>query len=226
LKENKFEKERDNLGREKLLKPKTKPKIYYNSPIRDIDPSKCFLFLDSMDVAAVEYKIDSLNPSAIQIETDFLIDSSYVLKIDSGAITNIYDQVNDSLQIEFTVANESAYGKMIVHIDTLDFNSDYILELLEGDKIIRTEIISTNDKKLVFELLAPKAYTLRLTKDDNRNGRWDPGSYIEKKFSEKMATKDIEAIREGWENEVTISMDVFDRKLMADPIGQLIDELK
>lgn len=221
LKENKFKKLKDNTGRSKILKPKSKPVIYFDSPISNIDQSKCFILLDSITTVEAECLIDSLHQSAIHINYDFIVDSSYVIKIDSGAVTNIYDQQNDSLMIDFTVANESAYGKLIVYIDSFDFQADYILELMSGENVVKKDIVNEGIEKLVYELLDPKEYSLRVTKDDNKNGRWDPGSYTEKRFSEKIVKKDIEAIREGWENELRISKDLFNQKVVSKPIEDI-----
>jgi len=222
VKENKFEKLKDNAGRKELLKPTVNPIIYFNSPILNIDQSKSYLFLDSTTVVQPECIIDSLNPAAMQIKYNFEIDSSYIFTIDSGAVTNIYNQLNDSLSINFTIANENAYGKMIIFIDSLDFTSDYILELMSGDNVVKSDIITSGTKELSYDLLDPKTYSLRLVKDDNKNGRWDPGSYEEKRFSEKIATKELEAVREGWENELRLSMDIFNQKTINPAIEELL----
>jgi len=224
LKDNKFKMISDNVGSTKIMKPTTHPIVYFNAPIFNIDQSKCYLLQDSITKLESVCMIDSLNPTALHIKYAYEVDSSYLIKIDSGAVINIYDQQNDSFDIEFTIGSESAFGKMIVFIDTFDFQSDYILELMSGEKIVKREIISSQVDKLVFELLDPKTYSIRLIKDDNKNGKWDPGSYKEKRFSEKIASKEIEAIREGWENEVRISMNIFDQEIQSQPIEEILKE--
>jgi hypothetical protein len=39
---------------------------------------------------------------------------------------------------------------------------------------------------LVFDLLEPKRYTIRAITDDNKNNKWDTGSYLKKQLAEKI----------------------------------------
>ena len=59
-------------------------------------------------------------------------------------------------------------------------------------------------KKYTFKLLNPKNYKARIILDDNNNGKWDTGNYLQKKQAEPVEYfPDIQEVRPNWElNEV------------------------
>ena len=67
-------------------------------------------------------------------------------------------------------------------------NKNLIIELLSGSKqneLIERQFISTSTK-VVFDLLEPKKYTIRAIIDENKNNKWDTGSYLQKRHAEKI----------------------------------------
>jgi hypothetical protein len=44
----------------------------------------------------------------------------------------------------------------------------------------------SHHETLVFKELLPDNYEIRLTKDDNKDGKWNPGNYHENRFPEKV----------------------------------------
>ena len=213
---NSLKKPKNNVGKNDVLKPKSPFVFKFEYPLQDIDQSKCHLSLDSIEIPDVTFAIDSIHYNKIRLEHDFIVDSTYQIKLDSGAIESIYGTTNDSIVESFSLGNEDDFGKIILSIDSLDFRSNYILELMKETKVLRTDIVSEEKQSLLYDLLAADTYTLRVTKDDNKNGRWDPGSYTNRIFSEQIASMQLEAVRAGWDNQVVLSSDIFDKKVIAE----------
>jgi hypothetical protein len=71
----------------------------------------------------------------------------------------------------------------------------------EKGAVIEREVVY-KDTKVFFDLIEPKKYTLRVIYDDNKNGVWDAGNFIEKRQSEEVIYfgKEID-VRANWDVE-------------------------
>ena len=75
-----------------------------------------------------------------------------------------------------------------------------ILELLDSKGRILASQVSTKETILDFNLIDPLLYTIRITYDDNANGEWDTGNFLEKKQAEEIIyyPKEID-VRANWD---------------------------
>jgi hypothetical protein len=117
------------------------------------------------------------------IRMDFMPvpDSSYVLMIPPGSITDIFGARNDSLKYTFRATTPAAYGTFILQL-TLppgDDDRQYILQLLNDamDNVVQQRLI-TRSGTYTFENLPAGNFRFRLIDDQNSNGRWDTGHYM------------------------------------------------
>ena len=80
----------------------------------------------------------------------------------------------------------------------------WIVQLMtEKDVLLRTQI-TTKTGKVEFPLLAPGKYALKLIYDENNNGVWDTGRYLQNRQPEKVIRYNGEIIiRANWETETT-----------------------
>ena len=125
----------------------------------------------------------------------------YNLKILPGAITDFYDNVNDTLKYSFSTRNTSDYGNLKINLENIK-HYPVILELTDKDgKVIYSEYSEKNNI-ILFDLIEPNKYTLRLIYDDNKNKKWDAGNFIEKRQSEEVIyfPKEID-VRANWDVE-------------------------
>lgn len=212
IEENSLKFIKSNVGRNNVLRPKSPFILQFDYPLVEIDQDKCHVILDSIEIDSVTFVIDTVQTNRLVLEYDFEVDSTYEIKLDSAAVKSIFEFTNDSIVETLSLASEDNFGKIRLSIDTLDFNSNYIVELMKGKNALRTDIVTAETKLLLYDLLVPETYSLRVIKDDNKNGRWDPGSYVNKTFSEQIASMQLEAVRAGWDNEVALSADVFNKK--------------
>ena len=100
-------------------------------------------------------------------------EANYRLTVDSLALTSVYGLTNDSTGFAFKVKSLDEYGDIVLHVNSTD--SAFVELLNDQDKPIRT--LKVQGGMVHFEHLLPGSYYVRLIKDANLNGIWDPGSY-------------------------------------------------
>lgn len=212
IEESDFRMVGNSLTNDAKLIPETELSFDFNTPIKQVDTGACLLLVDSLTTMNLDCSIDSLYPLRLIVNENFKIDSTVEIQLDSGKIVSIYDQVTDDLRLSFSVADEEEFGliKILLAADLFLDSTHYILELMTGDEVYKKAfIMGAQDSILTYELIPPDEYSIRFTEDLNRNKAWDPGSYVEKRFSERIASKALEPVREGWDTEVSIASDIF-----------------
>ncbi len=208
----------NSLANGKQLIPGEPLQLKFSYPINNIDTDSISLFMDSTEVAFVA-KADSLDARALIIDSEWVSDTTYLIRLDDGSIDDIYGHKLDSTTIEFTVINPEVLSNIHILFTELDSNSNYVLILKDGSKEIKKQsIVKAIDGKISFVGLIPKAYSLEVIKDENKNGRWDPGNYDAKLQSEKSITKELEKLRENWDLEVNLSNRDFIKSIAVDTI--------
>lgn len=131
---------------------------------------------------------------------------SYKLVLEKDAFadsTGLTLPKNDT--ISFTTKGESQYGSIRLQFNNLDLGRNPVLEFVQDDKIIRyVPLTATTWYQRLFE---PGDYDLRILYDDNKNGRWDPGNFDEKRQPEivRRIPRKL-TIKANWDNEVEINL--------------------
>lgn len=182
--------------RERKLELKTNAKgafdIYDTIRVRSIFP------LDSIHGMKFHLaeKIDSvMRPVTFRIEradslgmTLCLIanlqpEHSYQLKIDSAACYDIYGVCNDSIQQNIKLKSKTEYSTLRVKMTQFDARAR--IQLLSEKEVVLREEAATSDGVL-FEYLAPNSFFLRLYIDENGDGKWTTGDWLQKRQPEPI----------------------------------------
>ena len=160
--------------------------IRSNTPIVKIDTTKINLF--DKDTLAVNYTINrSKTENKIAVIFDKKPKNNYKLLMYKNALTDIFEVANDSTTYAFKTIEIEDYGRITIKVENLK-SKNVIIELLSGknqDKLIERRFI-TSSSQLVFDLLKPMKYTVRAIIDENKNNKWDTGSYLKKQMPEKI----------------------------------------
>lgn len=171
-----------------------------STPLTKFDVSKMKLInKDSSDVKfTTEY--DEFNQNLKFIFKSEPIEK-YNLQILPGAITDFYENVNDTLKYNFSTRNTSDYGNLKLNLENIK-RFPVIVELTDKDGKVLYSENSEKSNIVLFDLIEPNKYTLRLIYDDNKNKNWDAGNYIEKRQSEEVIyfPKEID-VRANWDVE-------------------------
>ncbi len=180
--------------------------IVTNTPIVNFDRSK--IKITEKDSTVVDFK-ETLSKSKTKLYLDFekKYNTDYNFELSPNTITDIFGMSNDSLSFKLKTKSPEDYG--IINIDLVSTkNTAFIVELLnEKDALIRLVKID-KPQKVIFNLLSPGNYGVRVTIDENKNGIWDTGSFLNKRQPEivKYFDKKIE-LRANWDINETFNLD-------------------
>lgn len=115
----------------------------------------------------------------------------YKVNLLPGALTDFYEAKNDSLQFSFSTKNTSEYGNLRVTLENI-YKQPIIVQLTDEKGNVKAVDYIGYDTSLQttavvdFMALDPLLYTLRIIYDENKNRRWDTGSYMERRQSEEV----------------------------------------
>jgi uncharacterized protein (DUF2141 family) len=179
------------------LLPTDTVQIRANIPIVKLDESK---------VAVIDR--DSLAiPTRLQLDTIYnLIDIQFALKEEQlyrvrllpGALTDFFEQTNDTLDYTIRTKAGSDYGTLDFAIDN---RPDYplLVQLLNEKFEIVKEKTLKSPTNLFFDYINPGRYYVRIIHDKNRNGRWDSGEFVPRRKPEEVSyyPKQLE-VRANW----------------------------
>jgi hypothetical protein len=103
--------------------------------------------------------------------------SIYSINSLPGAYSGQNETINDTLIFKTQTGAAENYGDL-----TLTFRSkelqEIIVELLDNQENIIKKKIVTSDDKVIFSLLKPDKYQVRIKIDKNKNGLWDTGDFL------------------------------------------------
>ncbi|CDF80971.1 conserved hypothetical protein containing N-terminal bacterial Ig-like domain [Formosa agariphila KMM 3901] len=169
------------------------------TPIKSLNAS--YISLIDKDSTVVPYttKMDTLNNN-IRFLFEKNENSKYRLQFLPGAITDFYDDKNDTLQY---IMQTKAYDDY-PNVRVLPRNAVYpiIVQLTSAKGEVKYEQYSTEAAPIDFTYLKSGKYLLRVIYDENGNKKFDTGSYLKKIQPERVSyyPEEIE-VRTGFDSE-------------------------
>lgn len=110
---------------------------------------------------------------------------------------------NDSISFRFSTLLPADLSKLTLNCP--DFEGQWIIELVQGDKRMATAMKSATSNKVVFDRMEAGQYGLRCIRDTNQNGKWDAGSLSEQRQPEEVLRYTLtQKLRANWEIEETL----------------------
>lgn len=180
--------------------------LTFNRPIKNADETKIVLTDSSFKkIAGTTISLDSTS-KILSLTVPWAEHFDYRLIIDKEALTDtLGGQLAETDTIAFRSKGKSDYGSLLLRFTNYDAAKHPVLQFFKGDEMIRSVPVTATtwgDK-----LVEPGEYELRVLYDENNNGKWDPGSYKEKRQPEKAITlaKKL-SIRANWDNERDIEL--------------------
>lgn len=126
-----------------------------------------------------------------------------------GALTDFYDNVNDTLSYKLTTKEYADYGNLVLNLKNVK-RFPIIAEITnkKGDVVLASDY-SEGNTKIQFDLLQPESFTLRITYDDNKNKIYDSGNFLNKTYAEEVFyyQKEID-VRTNWDVDETIDLSI------------------
>ncbi|MFA9189358.1 Ig-like domain-containing protein [Flavobacterium sp. FBOR7N2.3] len=178
-----------------------------STPLVKFDESKIKLMnADSTDVKfTTKYDVFT---QKLFLDFKKEVAEKYTIDILPGAITDFYDQTNDTLNYQISTKELENYGNLKVKLENVK-SFPVIIELLKstGDVVVSEYIES--DTVINFNLLDPTQFTLRAIYDTNKNKRFDPGSFLENKYAEEVIYFSGEIdVRANWDVEQPFDLSI------------------
>ncbi len=174
--------------------------LVFSSPIKNFDTSHIQLFKDTIQLPVQIVSTDkALRRYAIAFPWEEK--TTYKLQALPNAFTDIYNRTHDTLNINLTTRKLRYYGsfKMTLHFE----GSNNILQLLNDKGQVVQENMVSSGNTIHYHLLDPGTYAMKLIFDDNNNGKWDTGNYLEGIQPEKTTFfQDKITVRSSWEFEL------------------------
>ena len=178
-----------------------------NTPLLKFDKSK--ISIRNKDSIAVEFttEYDEFHQKLfLNFKKEPL--EKYQIALMPGALIDFYEKQNDTLKYTIATKNSSDYGNLRVILENVK-KFPVIVELTDKDGKVKATEYTEKNNIVEFLALEPALYTLRIIYDDNKNGIWDTGSYIEKRQTEEVIyfPKEID-VRANWDVEQPFNLKI------------------
>ncbi|MBU2062597.1 MAG: Ig-like domain-containing protein [Bacteroidetes bacterium] len=178
-----------------------------STPLVKFDKSKIQIL--SKDSTAVDFttEYDDFNQKFyLDFKKEVL--EQYRISFLPGALTDFFEQANDSLNYNLTTKTAADYANLRIQLQNVK-RFPVIVQLTNSKGDVIASEYSEEKITVDFNLVEPTVLTLRLIYDDNKNGIYDTGSYLQKRYSEEViySSKEINIHANfDWEETFDVSL--------------------
>jgi hypothetical protein len=170
------------------IKPGDRLVLRSEAPFVEADTTIMRLFeISESDTLQIPFLLqkDSVTATKYIIESELSDDKKYLFVADSGAFSDIYSKISDSIGINFSLKSVDLYGKLSFNIQNVE--EAVIVQLLSKDetKVIAEERITKNGK-VEFPLLEPAIYRAKIIFDIVDDSKWTTGDFEERRQPESV----------------------------------------
>lgn len=170
-------------------------------PVKNYTEANIKLYEDSV---LVNHKLEAKDKSLrkFSVQYPFQEDKQYQLIMLPNSFEDIYGLVNDTIELRFNTRRQSDYGNIVLRLQP-NFDTQYIVQLYKQDRLVK-EDFAQGEKILNYNYLLPDDYLLKLVMDNNGDGQWTTGNYLQNQQPERIFIhKSLLTVKAGWENELT-----------------------
>jgi hypothetical protein len=173
--------------------------LTFSQPIDSVNQSQILLTKDSVPVP-FEIIINDDEHRKLQLKAAWEPEENYQLFVSPGAVTDIYGLKSDTIITAFSIQKKHFYGIFNLDVTLPETGHNFVLQFYNQQGVILEERTLTGSKALAFENLSPGTYSIKLIYDENNNGAWDTGRYLEGRQPEKVIYfSDKIEIRSNWD---------------------------
>lgn len=177
-----------------------------NTPLISFDSTKIKLMdKDSVEIA-YSLKLDTIE-NLLNFNFKIDPDQSYRMELIPGAVTDFFETTNDSVAYSFKTKSIADYGNLTLNLNGKTIAYPIIVQLTNEKGDLQREIYATEPQQYAFDNLNPGKYQARVIFDNNENGKWDTGSFLEKRQPEKISYyPTLIELRANWEKIETFNL--------------------
>jgi hypothetical protein len=136
---------------------------------------------------------------------DFLPDLVYQVSVLPNAI-RFYDDTffTDSIQVSFKRLGPNKYSNLELVLEDKPA-TPMVIQLISNGTIVAERIVPIEQESLVFQLLPPGEYTVKVILDENENGKWDTGSWLTQQQPETIIWfRQSFTLRANWDTKLPL----------------------
>jgi uncharacterized protein (DUF2141 family) len=181
-------------------------KVLVNTPMISFDSTK--IKLTDKDTLLVTNNL-TLDTLENQLNFDFKIlpNQSYKIELLPGAITDFFDNTNDTVVYNLRTKSLADYGNLTLNLIGNDITFPIIVQLTNEKGDVQREIFASESQVFEFNNLNPGKYMARVIFDSNGNQKWDTGNFLKKIQPEKVSYYPILIeMRANWEGNETFKL--------------------
>lgn len=159
-------------------------KLRANTPLISFDPEKFQVMAKDSSLVDATVKLNK-EYNLAEVFFPKKEDQSYLVEIFPGALTDFFEKSNDTIQFSVNTRLESDYGTLNLTLVNVN-RFPIIVQMMDSKYNIVGEKYLSENNPVFFDALSPDKYFLRIIYDDNENGRWDTGSFLNRLEPEKI----------------------------------------
>ena len=181
--------------------------FYINStiPVASIDTAMMTLY--NKDTLAVSFsaQLDTVK-NRISLDFEKQPDDTYFISLYPNSITDFFGDTNDTINYRLSTGNYADFGNLQLNLEGA-VAYPIIVQLTDDKGKMYREIYVPEAQVLQFNYLEPSNYLIRIIFDENKNGKWDTGTYL-KNIQPERVTYYPTAIemRANWEKIETFTV--------------------
>jgi len=175
-------------------------KLTANLPLEKLDTA--FVKIMNKDSIFIPFKHDYQSfENTYSLDFEKEEKQAYQIQLFPGALTDFYEHTNDTLSYNLRTPNFADLGVLNMKIENIK-SYPVIVQLTNNKDEVYKEIIHQEEdgNLFTFNYINPGSYFMRIIYDENDNGKWDTGSYLNQKQAEEIIyfPKEIE-VRANWD---------------------------
>lgn len=172
--------------------------IHANTPIDKLDANQITIIDKDTLNTPFTSKIDTLSNQVV-LDFEKQLENNYSIYLFPGAIEDFYNNTHDTIRYSLNIKKLEYYGSLEVSMNRIT-DQPLIIELLSEELKVQRRLIHPKENQVSFTHLEPQKYYIRVLLDSNENGKWDPGSYLEKRQAELVHYhSELIDVRSNWE---------------------------
>lgn len=189
--------------------------LTFNKPIIEINYDSLFISYDTASIIPIQPEMvflkDSSRRDILNIKAtlpDSINKEIFTIKASDSTFRDVEAQYNETvLSANYRKLKRETLGDAISG-QIVGAKAPFIVQLIDSKSQIAKELYIEEGNQFKFELIEPASYKIRVIEDLNKNGKWDPSNYLEKRYAERVfyyvhpdtKLQDI-VIKSGWISE-------------------------
>ena len=181
-------------------------KFKANTPI--VDFKEELITIMDKDSANINFTTDfNRLKNEIALKFEKTPENNYQILALPGAITDLFQETNDTLSQNLRTKALAEYGTIILNFQNIE-SFPVIVQLTDTKGEVLAEQYSENSTSFTFRFLNPGNFLVRVIQDRNENKKWDTGNFLKKRQPEQIRYfSDTLEVRANWDINESIRLD-------------------